>query len=296
MPESLDDLITLLDLEQVEDNLFRGKQPDTRMQRVFGGQVAGQALVAAVRTVPSERVVHSLHSYFLRPGDTSVPITYDVEHVRDGRSFATRRVVAIQNDKPIFYMTASFQVQEDGFDHQDTMPATPAPEDCIELAEILERASGMPRSAWDREWAALDIRYAGDSRPGGPLESADQPARARLWLRAAGDLPDDPTMHACVLTYASDLTLLASALIPHNVFFGEPGLRSASLDHTMWFHRPVRANEWMLYDQSSPSAAGARGLAVGHMYAQDGRMVATVAQEGLIRYTKPVINSAELPL
>jgi acyl-CoA thioesterase-2 len=283
VPQSLDDLVTLLDLERIEENLFRGRQPDTSLQRVFGGQVAGQALVAAVRTVPAERAVHSLHSYFLLPGDPSVPIVYDVEHVRDGRSFATRRVAARQHGSVIFYLTASFQVAEDGLNHQDAMPPVPEPDECTELAELFAMFSKAPRSAWDREWAALDIRYAGDSRRVREWQSEHHPAQARLWMRAAGDLPDDPTTHACVLTYASDLSLLGATLIPHNLHIGAPGLLTASLDHSMWFHRPFRADEWLLYDQVSPSASGGRGLAVGRVFTRDGRLVATVAQEGLIR-------------
>jgi acyl-CoA thioesterase-2 len=283
VPQTLEDLVALLDMEQLEENLYRGIQPTTRRQRVFGGQVAGQALVAAGRTVDSERHVHSLHAYFLLPGDVSVPIIYEVEHVRDGRSFATRRVVARQHSQSIFYLTASFHVTEDGFDHQDAMPVTPPPEDCPDMGEIYEKVSGSPRSGWEQEWAALDLRYAGDSRPGSPWESKDHPALARLWMRAAGKLPDDRIMHECVLTYASDLSLLGAALIPHNIFVGSPKLQPASLDHSMWFHRPFRADEWLLYDQMSPSASGARGLAIGRVFTQDGKLAATVAQEGLIR-------------
>jgi acyl-CoA thioesterase II len=283
VPESLDDLVALLDLERIEDNLYRGRQPETSLQRVFGGQVAGQALVAAVQTVPAERFVHSLHAYFLLPGDTAVPIVYDVENVRDGRSFATRRVVARQHGQAIFYLTASFQVAEDGYDHQDVMPDVPGPDECIELAELFERISKAPRAAWDREWAALDIRYAGNSYFTESWQSTTHPAMARLWMRASGRLPDDPTTHACVLTYASDLSLLGATLIPHGTFIGAPNVQTASLDHSMWFHRPVRVDEWLLYDQMSPSASGARGLAMGRVFTEDGRLVATVAQEGLIR-------------
>lgn len=283
MPQTLEDLVALLDLEQLEENLYRGTQPRTRLQRVFGGQVAGQALVAAGRTVDARRPVHSLHSYFLLPGDPAVPIIYEVEHVRDGRSFATRRVVARQHSRSIFYLTASFQIREEGMEHQDAMPDTPPPEDCPTMGEVYEMVSGTPRSGWEQEWAALDVRYAGDSRPGSPWENKDHPALARLWMKAAGKLSDERTMHEYVLTYASDLSLLGATLIPHNSFIGAPGLQTASLDHSMWFHRPFRADEWLLYDQISPSASGARGLAIGHVFTRDGRLAATVAQEGLIR-------------
>ena len=283
MPQSLDDLVALLDLETIEDNLFRGTQPHTGLQRVFGGQVAGQALVAAVRTVATDRVVHSLHAYFLRPGDPSVPIVYDVEIVRDGRSFSTRRVVARQHGRAIFYLTASFHTPESGFDHQDVMPDAPAPENCPTLGEFFERISGVSRDAWEREWAALEVRYIGDSRDGGTLEAPDHPALARLWLRAAGRLPDDPTMHACVLTYASDLTLLGATLVPHGTHIGAPGLQTASLDHTIWFHRPFDAASWHLEHFVCQAMVHSRGVAVGSIFDAHGAHVATVSQEVLFR-------------
>jgi acyl-CoA thioesterase-2 len=281
MPASVEELMALLDLESIEDNLFRGRQPATRMQRVFGGQVAAHALVAAERTVPSRYRVHSLHSYFLRPGDTSVPIVYDVENVREGRSFATRRVIARQHGRPIFAMTLNFQVPEEGLDHQDAMPVVPPPEECPTLAEA-SPDSGRDSEDWQREWAALDVRFVGDTRPGGALEGAPT-ATQRLWIRVAGELPDDPLVHTAAFTYASDMTLLAASLVPHERYIGSPGMQAASLDHTIWFHRPFRADEWWLYDQTSPSASGGRGLAVARVFAQDGRLVASVAQEGLIR-------------
>ncbi|WP_460524038.1 acyl-CoA thioesterase II [Flindersiella endophytica] len=286
MPASLDELIDLLDLEVIEDNLFRGRQPKTHMQRVFGGQVAGQALVAAYRTMEAGRSVHSLHAYFLRPGDTGVPIVYDVERTRDGRSFSTRRVVARQHGRTIFYMSASFHQPEDGFEHQDTAPKAPAPEDCPTLAQVMQRASGRSSEAWAEEWAALDVRYVGDSRRGGMPQDPEHPAQARVWFRAAGDLPDDPVLHTCVLAYASDLTLLGAALVPHDVYIGTPGLQTASLDHAIWFHRPFRADEWLLYDQVSPSASYSRGFTTGRLFTTDGRLVASVVQEGLIRQRK----------
>jgi acyl-CoA thioesterase-2 len=282
MPGSVEELVDLLDLEVIEDNLFRGRQPDTSLQRVFGGQVAAHALVAATRTVDERYAVHSLHSYFLRPGDTSVPIVYDVDAVRDGRSFATRRVLARQHGRPIFGMTLGFQIPEEGLDHQDPMPDVPAPEDCISLTEATP-GSGRDNDDWQREWAALEVRYAGDSRPGGVIDDPTSAARARLWIRVNGTLPDDRLSQTAAFTYASDMTLLAAALVPHGVHISSPELQAASLDHTIWFHRPFRADEWWLYDQASPSASGGRGLAIARVFTQDGRLVASVAQEGLIR-------------
>jgi acyl-CoA thioesterase II len=282
VPATVAELLALLDLETLDPNLYRGQQPDTTMQRVFGGQVAAQALVAAARTTPDEVSVHSLHSYFLRPGDTAVPIIYDVDRVRDGRSFATRRVLARQHGRPIYALTASFQVAEEGFEHQDAMPVVPSPEESVDVGAAL-RGRGRAAEDWLREWSALEVRHAGDSRPGGELESPEHPARARIWLRVRDRMPDDVLVHQAALTYVSDLTLLGSALVPHGVLIGDPRVQAASLDHTVWLHRPFRADEWLLYDQVSPSASGARGLALGRLFTQDRRLVATVAQEGLLR-------------
>jgi acyl-CoA thioesterase-2 len=245
--------------------------------------VAAQALVAGARTVEAPRSVHSLHSYFLRPGDTAVPIVYDVERIRDGRSFSTRRVVARQHGRAIFYLTASFQVPEDGFEHQDVMPQVPSPEETRDLGEMFRRRSPERADEWVREWAALELRYIGDSRPGGAIPGDERPAQSRLWLRVSGALGDDPLLHLAAFTYASDMTLLGSALVPHGTHINHPSVQSASLDHTIWFHRRFRADEWLLYDQVSPSASGARGLAIGRVFTEDGRLVASVAQEGLIR-------------
>ncbi|HEU4947100.1 MAG TPA: acyl-CoA thioesterase II [Kribbella sp.] len=271
MPESLDELVELLDLEMIDLDLFRGRQPDTSAQRVFGGQVLGQALVAAGRTVDPERLVHSLHGYFLRPGDTAVPIVYRPERTRDGRTFSSRRVVASQHGKAIFYMSASYQRPEPGLQHSDPMPAelTP-PDEAPTLASVLEVASGRKADDWIREWAALDVRLAGLTG-------------RQFWIRAAGKLTDDPALHACILAYASDLTLLGASLLPHGLIIGDKRIQPASIDHAMWFHRAFRADEWLLYDQASPSASGARGFATGRLFTQDGKLVASVAQEGLIR-------------
>ncbi len=280
MPELLD----ILELERLDLDLYRGRQPDTVLQRVFGGQVAAQALFAAYQTVDDDVAVHSLHSYFLRPGDTSIPIVYDVERIRDGKSFSTRRVVARQHGKSIFYSTASFHIDELGFDHQDAMPSVPPPEDCVDMGELFRQLTGREDDrTWEREWAALDVRYAADSREGGTLAGPEQPARAQIWLRAAGAVPDDPVLNTCVLAYASDLTLLGVSLVPHGVIIGSRQVQPASLDHSMWFHRPFRADDWMLYDQHSPSASGGRGFAIGRVFSSDGRLIASVAQEGLIR-------------
>ena len=283
MPSSAEELLQLLDLETIDVNLFRGIQPDTMLQRVFGGQVAAQALVAGARTVEAPRGVHSLHSYFLRPGDPAVPIVYDVERIRDGRSFSTRRVVARQHGREIFYMTLSSQVPEDGFEHQDRMPVVPTPQEAPELGALLRQVRGEQATAWLEEWASLELRWIGDSRQGGLPKSDEQPAQVRLWVRTNGKLDDDPVVHQAAFTYLSDLTLLGSALVPHGVDVGSPRVQSASLDHTIWFHRPFRADEWLLYDQASPSASGARGLGIGRVFREDGTLVATVAQEGLIR-------------
>ncbi|MGA8209861.1 MAG: acyl-CoA thioesterase II [Nocardioidaceae bacterium] len=283
MPSSADELVELLDLETIDLNLFRGIQPDSGLQRVFGGQVAAQALVAGARTVDVALTVHSLHSYFLRPGDTAVPIVYDVERIRDGRSFSTRRVVARQHGRPIYFMTASFQTPESGLDHQDVMPAAPDPAEAVDMADLVRQRAGDAAGSWIKEWAVLELRVVGDSGRDGVLSGSTSPARSRLWLRVSGRLDDAALTHQAALTYASDLTLLGSTLVPHGLMISAPGLQAASIDHTVWFHRPFRADEWLLYDQVSPSASGGRGLALGRLFTEDGRLVATVAQEGLIR-------------
>ena len=277
----VDGLVRLLDLEQVEVDIFRGSGPPVSLQRVFGGQVAGQALVAAGRTVPPERPVHSLHAYFLRPGDPAVPIVYLVDRLRDGRSFVARRVVAVQHGKAIFSLSASFQRAEDGLDHQGEMPAVPAPETLPTLAERYAPYAEQ-LGAWARLPRPIDVRYVDDppfvlraaGKRGGP--------HTRVWLRADGMLPDDPLVHVCALTFASDLTLLDSVLSTHGVAWAAD-VKGASLDHAMWFHRPFRADEWLLYAQDSPSASGGRGLGRGLMYTRDGRHIATAVQEGLLR-------------
>ena len=282
MPASSDELVELLDLESLDVDLFRGRQPDTERQRVFGGQVAAQALIAGIRTTADDLHVHSLHSYFLRPGDTAVPIIYDVERLRDGRSFSTRRIVARQHGHPIYFMTANFQRLEDGFEHQDAMPAVSGgPDSGIEFATLAAGRGGTSES-FAREWAALDVRYLANSDHN-LTDDPSRPARAQLWIRVNGRLSDEPAEHLATFTYASDMTLLGATLVGHGVTIGDPRLQPASLDHSIWFHRPFRADEWWLYDQWSPSASGARGLALARVFTEDGRLVATVAQEGLIR-------------
>jgi acyl-CoA thioesterase II len=288
MPSSAEELVGLLDIETLDTNLFRGRSPDTDRQRVFGGQVAAQALIAAIRTADEGFGVHSLHAYFLRPGDTTVPIIYDAERIRDGRSFATRRVVARQHGHPIFYLTANFQVSEPGLEHQDEMPVVPGPDEGLTFEQMLARRTGDDAAAADfaKEWAALDTRYLGNTAHPGRTrlaEDEEHHARAQLWIRVTGDLGEDPDLHVAAFTYASDLTLLGATLVPHDIEIGSPELMPASLDHTIWFHRPFRADRWWLYDQWSPSASGARGLSLARVFTEDGRLVATVAQEGLIR-------------
>lgn len=295
MPATIDGLINLLDLEHIELGLFRGQNPETTLQRAYGGQVLAQALMAASRTIElpeagDRRMAHSLHAYFIRPGRTDVPIMYDVEQTRDGGSFSTRRVVARQGGKNIFAMSASFQDHEDGFEHQDPEPGVPAPEDCPPMSEVLSNRSGRPPEIWAAEWGSLDVRYVDDTSAGAPGD--EHPARQRVWVRANGELPDlldDPVLHQAVLAYASDLTLLSVSTVPHGVAF-HTEVQAASLDHAMWFHRPVRADQWWLYDQHSPSASNGRGLSMGRIFA-GGELAASCAQEGLIRPLQPKAKS-----
>jgi acyl-CoA thioesterase-2 len=280
--DAVDALCRLLDLEPIEVNIFRGLSPDEERQRVFGGQVAGQALVAAARTVEPGRSVHSLHAYFLRAGDPGVPILYQVDRIRDGRSFTTRRVVAIQHGKAIFNLQASFQVPETGLDHQSPMPDAPRPEELPDFQTRMAPYKEQFGTFFDRP-RPIDVRYV-DWNP--PDRREPLPPYQRVWLRADGDLPDDPVLHTCVLTYASDMTLLDTTLLPHGGAWGAADLFMASLDHAMWFHRPFRADEWLLYSQDTPSASEGRGLGRGQIHTQDGRLAVTVVQEGLIRVAK----------
>nr|WP_202447142.1 acyl-CoA thioesterase II [Streptomyces sp. SID5468] len=280
-------LLDLLDLERIERDIFRGFSRPAVVPRVFGGQVAAQALVAAGRTVPAERPAHSLHAYFLRPGDPGAPIVYEVDRIRDGRSFTTRRVVAVQHGQPIFHLSASFQVYEDGMEHQEAMPQAPDPESLPTAEELLPaHADRFPEPGTVERLlearAAVDLRYAQDP----PFLTAGRPRepRSQVWFRTRGKLDDDPLLHVCLATYVSDMTLLDSVLLAHGRGGWAVGdVVGASLDHAMWFHRPFRADEWLLYDQRSPSASGGRGLGTAHMYTQDGRLAVTVIQEGVVR-------------
>ncbi len=265
----------ILDLDRIHDDTFRGRSPQGATQRVFGGQVAAQALAAASRTAPSDRPVHSLHAYFLRPGDPTEPIVYEVDRLRDGRAFTTRRVVASQHGRPIFTSSVQFHTDEPGLEHADTIPAVPAPESVPQTPRLLPRsASGEPEPwAWGEY---LELRY---------LQAPDD-ASQRVWFRTVDPLPDDAVLHACVLAYASDMTLLGVALTPHTdprEAIARATVQMGSLDHAIWFHAPARLDEWLLYDQRSPWAGGARGLATGSIWRRDGQLVATVLQEGLIR-------------
>jgi acyl-CoA thioesterase-2 len=277
-------LVDLLDLERIEQDIFRGQSPQERLQRVFGGQVAGQALVAAGRTTDGERPVHSLHAYFLRPGRPGVPIVYQVERVRDGRSFTTRRVVAIQQGRTIFNLTASFHQPEPGFEHQLPMPQVPEPESLPGLGDELRAHLDVLPEALERmtRRQPFEIRYVERLR-WTPEEIEGAEPRSAVWMRAVGQLGDDPLVHTCAVTYASDMMLLDAVRVPIEPLWGPRGFDMASLDHAMWFHRPFRADEWFLYQQESPVATGARGLARGQIFDRHGRLLVSVMQEGLFR-------------
>ena len=281
MNKPLDNLLDLLDLEQIELDIFRGRSPEEQVQRVFGGQVAGQALVAAGRTVPADRPVHSLHAYFIRPGDPAVPLVYTVDRVRDGRSFTTRRVSAIQHGRPIFTLSASFHRAEPGPAHSDPMPEVPPPDEIPKTVDRLEKLFGTLPAQF-RE-TPIDLRSVGPLTFEAERDPSLRTTRNLVWLRVDGELPDDPLLHVCLMTYASDLTLLDSVLLGHGLSWADGKTSGASLDHAMWFHRPFRADRWLLYAQESPVAAGGRGLARGEVFTADGDLVVSVVQEGLIR-------------
>ncbi len=283
MQPTLKSLVDLLALERIDRDLFRGTSQDLGWGAIFGGQVFGQALSAATQTVAPDRAVHSAHGYFIRAGELPHPIVYQVDRLRDGRSFSTRNVVAIQEGEAIFSLTASFHVDETGLDHQDPMPAAPAPESLLSEAQMALAVAGMlppqlrARALADRP---VEIRPV---EPRNPLAPTAQPPTRRLWYRVVDRLPDDPALHRYLLAYASDFSFLGTALDPHGVSFMTPGMQVASVDHAIWFHRPFRVDEFLLYDIESPTAAGARGLVRGRFFDRAGRLVASTAQEGLIR-------------
>ena len=288
MSQAFAALLSILDLEQLEHNLFRGRSPATGWQRVFGGQVIGQALVAAQRTVEKDRHVHSLHAYFMRPGDPAIPIIYEVDRIRDGGSFTTRRVVAIQHGQAIFALSASFQADEDGLEHQmPVKPGVPGPEGLISDREFADQYAHMApahvRSYFERE-RPIEMKPVSLKHY---LTRDPLPPEQNVWVRTLGEVPDDRALQAAVLAYVSDMTLLDGSLFPHGRTVFDRDLQAASLDHSMWFHRPSKLDDWLLYSQDSPNASGGRGFTRGSFYTRSGELVASVAQEGLVRVRKP---------
>jgi acyl-CoA thioesterase-2 len=278
-------LLELLDLEAIEINIYRGQNRPLGARQVYGGQVFAQALVAARRTVDGPREAHSVHGYFILPGDLDAPIVYFVDRLRDGSSFTTRRVTAIQHGRAIFNMSASFHVVETGLEHQSTMPDVPPPEDLVpELQQVRDSAHRIPESLREilTQDRPLDFRRVEQIEPF--TASEPRPAVKHLWFRATTPMPDNPTLHQAVLAYASDYSLITTSLLPHGIGYRTPGLRVASLDHSLWMHRPFRVDEWLLYAMDSPTAGGGRGFTRGSIYARNGALVASVAQEGLVRY------------
>jgi acyl-CoA thioesterase-2 len=284
MRQELKDLLDLLDLEQIEVNMFRGVSPKEGWQRVYGGQVLGQALVAASRTVEDvTRNAHSLHGYFLRPGDTTIPIIYRVDRIRDGKSFTTRRVVALQKGRAIFNMAASFQVAETGLEHQFDMPDIKPPEECASFAEMRQQyAEEIPPAyqASINRPQPIDMRFA---EPFNEFKPKIMPPYQHCWIKTTDTMPEDIRLNQCLLAYASDMTLIDTAARPHGVAWTDNNVQVASLDHAMWFHQPFRTDQWLLYAQDSPFAGGSRGLSRGTFYTQSGQLIASVAQEGLMR-------------
>ncbi|HEY5667360.1 MAG TPA: acyl-CoA thioesterase II [Gammaproteobacteria bacterium] len=283
MQPILADLLHLLGLERIEDNIFRGESRDIGSPRVYGGQVLGQALSAASATVAEDRHVHSLHAYFLRAGDVEAGIVYDVDRARDGRSFSNRRVTAIQHGRQIFNMTASFQVGEDGVEHQSRMPDVPPPEDLSDMRELTAAMLDTIPEKMHRFYMHERPFEVRPVQPVAMLSAEKSEPRQRFWFRAIDGLPDDPEVHRSLLAYVSDYQLIATATLPHEIEFDRTTLQLASLDHAMWFHRPFRLDDWLLYSMDSPNACGARGLARGEIFARNGDLVASTAQEGLVR-------------
>ncbi|MBI5517839.1 MAG: acyl-CoA thioesterase II [Deltaproteobacteria bacterium] len=285
MSTVLAELVKLLALEKIEENLFRGQSQDLGWGAVFGGQVLGQALSAAVQTVAEERQVHSFHAYFMRPGDVSRPIVYEVRRLRDGTSFSTRGVEAVQGGQAIFHLTASFQKLEAGFEHQDPMPEAPAPDALpTEQERFAAYASRLPKVLRERALTPRPFELRPVEPREDPFLPTPRPPRRMVWLRAVGALPEDPALHRYLLAYASDHAFVTTALLPHGVTWLTPGMQVASLDHALWFHQPFRVDEWLLHVIDSPKAHGARGLVRGQVFTRDGRLVASTAQEGLLRH------------
>ena len=282
MSYDIDDLLGLLDLEPIEFNIYRGRNRDIGSGRVFGGQVMAQALVAAQRTVDEDRAAHSMHGYFILPGDLASPIVYFVDRLRDGKSFTTRRVTAIQHGQAVFNMSASFHRVEQGLEHQSMMPEAPPAESITpEIERIRARAHQIPETVRDvlTQDRPFDFRVVDTD----PFDEAPRPPSRHMWLRAIGDMPDDTLSHQAALAYASDYGLLSTALLPHGIGIRNPRLQAATLDHAIWFHRPFRVDDWMLYAMDSPATAGARGFTRGCIFTREGTLVASIAQEGLVR-------------
>ncbi len=295
-PENvLDELLSLLKLEKIEENIFRGNSQDLGFGSIFGGQVLGQALSAASQTVPSERSAHSLHAYFLRPGDSKLPIVYEVDCIRDGKSFTTRRVVAIQKGRAIFSMSASFQIDEPGFEHQISPPEVPEPEGLISELEMARKVQDKIPAAIRNQILCtkpIEIRPVNPVNPFAPKK--EDPVRY-VWFKTISRMPDEMAVHKYILAYASDFGLVSTSLRPHGKTFWDSKMQVASLDHAMWFHREFRMDDWLLYVVHSPNAARSRGLNHGSIFTQDGRLVASTAQEGLIRYRGGVNTNASKP-
>ena len=284
MKPELKDLLDLLDLEQIEVNMFRGVSPDDGWQRVFGGQVIGQALVAASRTVEDvSRTAHSLHGYFLRPGDTTIPIVYNVDRIRDGRSFTTRRVVAVQRGKAIFSMSVSFQVAEQRLEHQFDMPKVKGPDECPSEKDLRQKfINDLPEDVRERmnKPQPIEMRFVEPINEFNPTPAEPE---QHIWIKTVDQMPDDVRLNQCLLAYASDMTLIDTSYRPHGIGWGNEKFQVASLDHAMWFHKPFTTDQWLLYQQDSPNSGGGRGFSRGAIYTQQGDLIASVAQEGLIR-------------
>ncbi|CDL83249.1 acyl-CoA thioesterase II [Xenorhabdus szentirmaii] len=282
MSQALENLINLMHLEKIEEGIYRGQSEDLGFPQVFGGQVIGQALYAAKQTVADERMIHSFHSYFLRPGDSHKPIVYDVEILRDGKSFSARRVSAIQHGHPIFYMTASFQGLEEGFEHQNTMPIVPFPEELDSQENIARKMADSLSTKLKRPFSALPLEMKLIKPHSLPNHAPHDPVRY-VWFRSNGKMPDHPYIHHCLLGYASDFNFLPTSLQPYDIEFMAKNMQIATIDHSMWYHRPFNMDDWLLYSIESPSASGARGFVRGHIYNREGILIASTTQEGVIR-------------